>query len=246
MTSAEFWGFSDELVTPEWRARRRLATAARQLIERVVEADASEAALDAATAMVERANLELAAAKPRELRATLASGTPVARAVFADASTLVGLSNPLAPPMVVSHEGALAVGEVTFGLVFQGAPGWVHGGFVAAAFDQVFGHLQSRRGLASVTGTLTVRYRRPTPLQRPLRFEAEADKSIGRRHHLRARALADGELTAEAEAMFIELDPARIGEVTGTRSGETDADRLYPTRARPPRAAARLLHRTHH
>ena len=56
-------------------------------------------------------------------------------------------------------EGDVAVSRVTFGPPFEGIPGHVHGGIVAAAFDQLFGYLQVKRNTGSLTGELTVRYR---------------------------------------------------------------------------------------
>ena len=67
---------------------------------------------------------------------------------------------------------AHALGLVRFGSAYEGPPGHVHGGFVAAAFDEVLGYVQSLGGRPGMTGTLTVRYRSPTPLYTELRFEA--------------------------------------------------------------------------
>ena len=39
-----------------------------------------------------------------------------------------------------------------------------HGGYVAAAFDEVLGLAQDLGGQSGMTGTLTIKYRRPTPL----------------------------------------------------------------------------------
>ena len=59
-------------------------------------------------------------------------------------------------------------GTVTFGSAYEGPPGHVHGGYVAAAFDELLGMTQSLGGMPGMTGTLTVRYRRPTPLRTEL------------------------------------------------------------------------------
>ena len=57
-----------------------------------------------------------------------------------------------------------------FNAAYEGPPGNVHGGMVAAAFDEVLGMAQSLSGNAGFTGTLTIRYRSPTPLYEPLLF----------------------------------------------------------------------------
>ena len=53
------------------------------------------------------------------------------------------------------------VGTATFGAAYEGPPGCVHGGFVAAAFDEVLGSTQSLSGEPGMTGRLTVNYRSP-------------------------------------------------------------------------------------
>src|SRR5262249_41163861 len=46
--------------------------------------------------------------------------------------------SPLAPPLRIRWEPPRIVGEVTFGSAYEGPPGCVHGGFIAAPFDHVF------------------------------------------------------------------------------------------------------------
>ena len=48
---------------------------------------------------------------------------------------MVGLANPLAPPMTMEadEEAKVIRGEVHFGRAYEGAPGCVHGGYLAAA-----------------------------------------------------------------------------------------------------------------
>lgn len=73
----------------------------------------------------------------------------------------MGSSHPLAPPIGLRGAGGYVVGEVTYGTQFEGPPGCVHGGFIAAAFDDILGAAQTLSCLAGVTGTLAVRYRSP-------------------------------------------------------------------------------------
>jgi acyl-CoA thioesterase FadM len=76
---------------------------------------------------------------------------------------------------------------------------------VAAAFDEVLGYVQSLSGAPGMTGTLTVRYRKPTPLHTQLRFEARYLRTEGRKVFTEAKLLANGELCAEAEGLFISM-----------------------------------------
>ena len=56
-----------------------------------------------------------------------------------------------------------------------------------------------------MTGTLTVRYRKPTPLRRELRFEARVTHSEGRKNFAEAQLYAGDQLCAEAEAIFVSI-----------------------------------------
>jgi acyl-coenzyme A thioesterase PaaI-like protein len=202
-----FWDVPESLVTGAWAEKRRLAGALRQLVALCVTTDAPESALAAATASVEAARDLLA---PHPTR-TFQDGFSGCRtlddfAFFTDRATLVGECNPIAPPMRLHFDGEMAVATVTFGPPFEGAPGLVHGGLVAAAFDQLFGYLQVRLQKGSLTRHLSVSYKRPTPFQTELRLEAHLERSEGRRHYVKARLFAHGEVTAEAEGVFVSLE----------------------------------------
>jgi acyl-coenzyme A thioesterase PaaI-like protein len=85
---------------------------------------------------------------------------------------------------------------------------------VAAAFDELLGMAQSLGGKPGMTGTLTVRYRRPHPLHTPIHFEAELVRVEGRKIFTTGRSHTDdGELRAEAEGIFISVDFSKIAEL---------------------------------
>ena len=79
-------------------------------------------------------------------------------------------------------------GRVTFGSAYEGPPGCVHGGYVAAAFDELLGATQSLSGTQGMTAHLEVDYRRPTPLNTPLELEGWLDRREGRKIWARADA----------------------------------------------------------
>ena len=75
-----------------------------------------------------------------------------------------------------------------------------------------------------MTGTLTVRYRRPTPLHRDLRFEGTLDRVEGRKIFTTGRCFDGDDVTAEAEGLFIPVDFQKIIEMMTSR----DAPRPDP------------------
>jgi acyl-coenzyme A thioesterase PaaI-like protein len=118
-------------------------------------------------------------------------------------SGISGRSNPLAAPLQFGPVGDRTVGWAVYSPAYEGPIGCVHGGFVAAAFDDLLGSAQVSSGRAGYTGTLTVRMRRPTPLGMRIDYEAGVDRVEGRKIWVWGTAHCDGELLAEAEILFI-------------------------------------------
>jgi acyl-coenzyme A thioesterase PaaI-like protein len=186
---------------------RRVADAMRTIIERLVATGApTDVIADAA------GELERVAASFKELgggrdylgfaEAANAGGE---RFASFEHSPFIGRANPLAPPITLEDVDGVVYGEVTFGSAYEGPPGCVHGGYVAAAFDEVLGAAQSLSGNPGMTGTLTVKYRSPTPLHTELRFVGELVRVEGRKIFTEGRLLAGERLCAEADAVFISL-----------------------------------------
>jgi acyl-coenzyme A thioesterase PaaI-like protein len=134
-----------------------------------------------------------------------------------DWSPLLGSANPLAPPLRTSFEEGMVVGWARFGAAYEGPPGCVHGGYVAAAFDEILGLAQSLSGQVGMTANLTVRYRRPTPLHTDLRFEGRLEGVNGRKVTAAGVLLAGDEVTAEASGLFVTVTPERFAALAALR-----------------------------
>jgi acyl-CoA thioesterase FadM len=72
---------------------------------------------------------------------------------------------------------------------------------------------QSLTGNPGMTGTLSIRYRKPTPLLTELVFEARVTKTEGRKIFTHCTVSADGVLTAEAEGLFIAVGHERFQQM---------------------------------
>jgi acyl-coenzyme A thioesterase PaaI-like protein len=141
-------------------------------------------------------------------------------------SPMIGFANPIAPPVEVwsvrGESGRREIrGRVTFSDAYEGPPGCVHGGVIAAVFDEVMGAANIITENPGMTGTLTVRYRRPTPLLAPLDMVARLTGTERRKIFTWAGIYHDGALTAEAEGIFVKMDPERLLEIANT-SGAAD------------------------
>jgi len=196
----------------KWAQKRRLADAMRLVIERLVSSDAPEDELRRAADALERYADALAAhPRLRFVHGYAESANAGDVSAFFDRSPMIGLANPLAPPITIAKTGErTAEARAVFSSAYEGPPGNVHGGFVAAAFDEVLGFVQSLSGRPGMTGTLVVRYRKPTPLYTELRFTAEYVRSEGRRLYTEARVHASDVLCAEAEGIFVSISRERF------------------------------------
>lgn len=128
-------------------------------------------------------------------------------------SPYIGALNPISPPAkldLVDVEGGIEVrGDCTFRDHFNGPPGAVHGGVIAAVMDDILGTVCVVNEVGGFTGTLTVRYRKPTPLQERIELRGWVTGTEGRKTFASATFHHNGDLIAEAEGVFIagSLDP---------------------------------------
>ena len=204
---------SNPPATEALREKRRLAAAMRVVIERLVQTDAPLAELTAAAEALERYAERLAThPRPNRYEGFAETSNAGDTSSHFDHSPLIGLANPLSPPLELrADEDRVRVhGRGVFGAPYEGPPGNVHGGYVAAAFDEVLGFANALSGTPGMTGTLTVRYRRPTPLYTELRFEGRYLRSEGRKIFTEGKLYAGDALCAEAEGLFIAVPPERF------------------------------------
>lgn len=197
---------------PDPRAAEELAAATRRVIDVVRRSAAGpERMREAAAALEAIADGLSADAHPgpfmqRELHFTgeLAQpGVPEDLAEFFPYSPIIGPRNPLSPPAHFGIRDGRVVGHVTFPAACIGPPQCVHGGVIAATLDEVLGSTNLLHGVGGMTGTLTVRYRAPTPILSEIELEGWLDRVEGRKVHTRGELRHRGRVTAEAEGVFI-------------------------------------------
>lgn len=94
-------------------------------------------------------------------------------------NAVVGLRNAVAPPVtVVWGEGGVVSADFHVGAAYEGPPGLVHGGVSAMILDQLLGEAAAAAGRPGMTGTLSLRYERGTPLG-DLHAEAQVSRTEG-------------------------------------------------------------------
>ena len=135
---------------------------------------------------------------------------------------VVGRFNPLALPVRLTAEPPKALGHASFNVAYEGAPGCVHGGALAAAFDIVFSAANSLAGTNGPTVRLSLRYRRPTLIGEDMLFEGWVTEVTERRVFSEGRIIQGGITTVEAEAEFAIFDRADVDRMAEGRRAAFD------------------------
>lgn len=192
-------------------ARVELADEVRAMIREIISTDASVEEIRRVRDQVRAGVNALAANRHAGADGVNEAALAERRKNFLARSPVLGTINPIAVPLVVNvlQEGARATveGRITFTEPYEGAPGCVHGGFIASAFDEVLGVAQSASGQPGMTANLTVDYRSPTPLLRELVFRGWCEKVEGRKIFTRGTLHHGDTLCAESTGLFISMRP---------------------------------------
>jgi acyl-coenzyme A thioesterase PaaI-like protein len=128
---------------------------------------------------------------------------PAGQRPYYVSGVILGPHHPLRPALRIAHEDGVTHGTVQFGVTFEGPPGCVHGGFVAHFFDQVLGQHNLWARIPAMTGTLSVRFRKGTPILRGLAFDVRHERRSERKVVTSGRLHAAGEVFSEAEGTFV-------------------------------------------
>jgi hypothetical protein len=196
---------SDEKLCIDYRQLESLygplAESIRRLVDVSIRTEADPMTVAAVKDKIDGAVRELgASAHPGTFGVQL---TPDGQTI-AWGNAVVGLRNPVAPPLVLHHEpDGLVWSEFVLGAPYEGPPEHVHGGVSALILDHVLGATAHRAGRPAYTGTLTLRYRRRTALGRQLRAQAHIERTEGVKKFAVGHLADEDGVTVEAEGVFI-------------------------------------------
>ncbi len=172
------------------------------------EADRLAAAIEGQPRRSRRAEL---AASPRFVAAM--KGGSLADAIddgaFIDMfhdSPVSGSASPLSIGLRLRREGEEAVGTVTLGPGWEGAPGRSHGGVVAACVDETIGALLPIIGTMAFTGNLSMDYTAACPLGEPIEFRAWLERREGRKLFIACTGSSAAGEFIKATAVFITVE----------------------------------------
>ena len=208
--------------TPAWRtAAEELSDEIRAIIEALAVRELRIEDLTEAKqkARAIRRSLEAHPPRPRwyEADEELTPYSPGSREAYLQQSPVRGHLNAIAPPLDLETlerpDGSRAItGRARLGRRYEGPPHGVHGGWVAALFDELLGAAQGLAEAPGVTAILRVRFRHLTPVDEDLRLEAWIADQRQRRLVTKATCHAGDTLTADAEGIFMRVDFNEVHE----------------------------------
>jgi acyl-coenzyme A thioesterase PaaI-like protein len=118
-------------------------------------------------------------------------------------SPVSGYFNPIAPEFKIYQKDNIVYADGHFSRMHEGPPDCVHGGMLSAFYDQVLAFTGIANQTPGMTASLTVKYRRPTPLFKSLRFSCWVEKISGRNIIIHGECHCDDELLSSSEGLFI-------------------------------------------
>ena len=196
-----------------WQARQRLARATRAPNEKLVSTDIDPELAAALTEKIEGLTAELSKAQQVDGLVDMAKrgerGT--IDDVMGELVSVGGRSHPCSPELLWQEASNRITGTVRINQAFEGPPGHVHGGWVAGVLDHIMGMTHVRTGHPGMTGGLSVRYLKPTPLNQLIEISAEATELDDKRTEVKGTMRCGETTTATAEAIFVRVDREKFG-----------------------------------
>jgi acyl-coenzyme A thioesterase PaaI-like protein len=207
-SESEQWTFGVEPLPETVTA----ASLVRRIAGLLVALENGGPAVDEAVADLARLEARLATLVPDVVAPRVGDAAEGDGRVYVDHSRDIGAFNPCFPDYDLTTDGDTATGTVRFPIAYEGPPGLVHGGFLAVFFDAAMQHHHCDAGIAGKTTSLSLRYRRPTPLEVDLRFELSRAVVDGKLRS-EGRLWRGDEVCCEAEMWALVGDPAALPAV---------------------------------
>ena len=104
-------------------------------------------------------------------------------------------------------------GSFVLGPNYAGGGGFAHGGIVAVVLDEAMGKLSKLSDERAVTAEMSVEYRKPVPVNKPIVVEGWQEEEKGRsRFRVAEIRDAQGNLLARGKGRFVIINQAHFAE----------------------------------
>lgn len=111
--------------------------------------------------------------------------------------------------------------SIRLGPEYQGGPGFIHGGVIAAVLDEAMSKVSRFGAIRAVTAELTIEYLKPVSVNELLFVEAHETEQKGRVLRRAAEIRSEeGVVLARGRARFIEIGPREEGASSSPHARE--------------------------
>lgn len=132
-----------------------------------------------------------------------------------------GAANPagMKLPFDLDLDARRTHGSFTLGPNYAGGAGFAHGGIIAVVLDEAMGKLSRLKDERAVTAEMSIEYRKPVPIDKPIVVEGWQEQENGR-HRFRVAEIRDtqGNLLARGKGRFVVVDERHFA---GVHAGKT-------------------------
>jgi len=116
---------------------------------------------------------------------------------------LCGDKNPIGFKLKFKEDKGDTISETTIPFQYQGFDGVAHGGIVATFLDEIMAQAVKKSGQKAMTGTLTVKYRKPCRTDEKIQIRGRIVEINGRIIKAQGEIIQDQEIVAEGEGIFV-------------------------------------------
>ena len=125
--------------------------------------------------------------------------------IYPNSSFVSGTENPEGMKIHPVVKNNMVQIKYTFEKRFEGGPGLVHGGILAAAIDDLMGYATVIHNHMCVTANLSVNYISPVPVEKEFELLAWVTKLDGKKVSAESIIKLDDKIHVESSALFIEI-----------------------------------------
>ncbi|MEZ5264553.1 MAG: PaaI family thioesterase [Acidimicrobiales bacterium] len=168
-----------------------------------------------------QAGRELPTVEPlhRLLEGRMPDPTPDGAPIEFDRFSIVGGAySPIGLAASHHREGDEAVTTLVFNSAYEGPPGRAHGGSVALVIDEATATVLPMVGRFGFTGSVSLRLLKPAPLDVEVQFRSKVVGEEGRKLFVHCTGIGPEGVFAEAEAVYIQVDPATVPWIVAARA----------------------------
>lgn len=134
-----------------------------------------------------------------------------------------GQENPLGLKLIFRWDGERVRTEYTAPEYFQGWKGVLHGGITTLLLDEAMGWATLYKKIATATAEMTVKLKKPIPINEPLLIEGWVEKQSSRIVSTRATlTLKNGIMGAESHGTMFVVDKFDLAEFQSGTKTEND------------------------